>query len=85
MTELKTEMKKVLLLISLATLIKSEKSFEEKLREGNELLKNETGCGQYMHFLEKLHGMEEEIMKESSKKPDAEELRAIEVGTWSHV
>ncbi|KAJ1370890.1 Astacin (Peptidase M12A) [Parelaphostrongylus tenuis] len=69
---------KVILLASLATLIKSEKSFEEKLEEGNELLKNEPDAENTMQLLKKLHSMEDEILKESSKKQDADELKAIE-------
>ncbi|KAJ1370889.1 Astacin (Peptidase M12A) [Parelaphostrongylus tenuis] len=69
------------LLVSLATLIKSEKNFEERLKEGNKLLINEPDANNTMQLIEKLHGMEEEFMKESSKKQDADELKAIEVRT----
>uniref|UniRef100_A0A0K0DJP3 Secreted protein n=1 Tax=Angiostrongylus cantonensis TaxID=6313 RepID=A0A0K0DJP3_ANGCA len=58
----------------------SEGSFEEKLKEGNELLKNEPNANDTMELLRKLHNMEEEIKDDlaGSEKPSPEVLKAIE-------
>uniref|UniRef100_A0A0K0DJP2 Metalloendopeptidase n=1 Tax=Angiostrongylus cantonensis TaxID=6313 RepID=A0A0K0DJP2_ANGCA len=70
---------RVVLLICLASFVRGEESFEEKLREGNQLLKNEPNVDDTMKFLEKLHSMEKEIENELSvsAKPNADELKAM--------
>uniref|UniRef100_A0A0K0DKG3 Metalloendopeptidase n=1 Tax=Angiostrongylus cantonensis TaxID=6313 RepID=A0A0K0DKG3_ANGCA len=69
---------RVLLLSFLAVIVSTEDSFEEKLREGHQLLKNDRNADDTMEFLQKLHTMEKEIKAEYSKKPTAEELKAME-------
>ncbi|VDM64397.1 unnamed protein product [Angiostrongylus costaricensis] len=69
---------RVLLLSFLAAIVSSEESFEEKLKEGHQLLKNDPNADDTMEFLQKLHTMEKEIKEEHSKKPTAEELKAME-------
>uniref|UniRef100_A0A0K0DLA5 Astacin domain-containing protein n=1 Tax=Angiostrongylus cantonensis TaxID=6313 RepID=A0A0K0DLA5_ANGCA len=70
---------RVLLLAYFVALASSEKSFEEKLKEGNQLLKNEPNAGDTMEFLAKLHTMEDEIKDEytASTKPNADVLKAM--------
>uniref|UniRef100_A0A0K0DKG2 Astacin domain-containing protein n=1 Tax=Angiostrongylus cantonensis TaxID=6313 RepID=A0A0K0DKG2_ANGCA len=76
---------RILLLLFFAVFVCSEKSFEEKLREGNQLLKNEPHADDTMEFLKKLRSMEKEIEEEYFAKPNAEEMKAMEASTWSHV
>ncbi|VDM55654.1 unnamed protein product, partial [Angiostrongylus costaricensis] len=70
---------RVLLLAYLATFIKSEESFEEKLKKGNQLLKSEPNADDTMEFLKKLHSMEKEIKDELtvSTKPNGDVLKAM--------
>ncbi|KAJ1357766.1 Astacin (Peptidase M12A) [Parelaphostrongylus tenuis] len=69
----------VLLLACLPNFVISEKSFEEKLEEANQLLGNEPNANDTMEFLKKLHGIEKEIKSEltASTKPNAEMLEAM--------
>ncbi|VDM62646.1 unnamed protein product [Angiostrongylus costaricensis] len=69
---------RVLLLAYVAVFVNSEKSFEEKLKEGNQLLKNSPNADDTMEFLQKIHSMEKQMKEEYSAKPNAEELKAIE-------
>ncbi|KAJ1357268.1 hypothetical protein KIN20_015382 [Parelaphostrongylus tenuis] len=70
---------RILLFGCLIALVNSEKNFEEKLKEGSELLKNDPSAGDTMHFLEKLHSMEEEIKEDfgTSDELNADVVEAI--------
>ncbi|KAJ1370858.1 hypothetical protein KIN20_032677 [Parelaphostrongylus tenuis] len=57
----------------------SDETFVEKLKEGNDLLKNVPNANDTMELLLKLHDMEKEIIDQSpSEKPGAEVLKAME-------
>ncbi|KAJ1370857.1 hypothetical protein KIN20_032672 [Parelaphostrongylus tenuis] len=60
---------RILLFECLIALVNSEQNFEEKLKEGSDLLKNDPSAGDTKHFLEKLHSMKE-VIKEEFSTPD---------------